>query len=94
MDQSSVGARCSPEVQVARIDEITTVDAFDRSAANTCVNYGLITKMRTREFHELGQLVARIVIERLTLGRSLEWIADLGRFLEQHLDPKVQGSFI
>jgi len=50
--------------------------------------------MRTREFHELGQLVARIVIERLTLGRSLQWIADLGRFLEQDLDPKVQGSLI
>src|SRR5437773_4793993 len=75
----------SPEVQVARIDEITPVDAFARLAANTCVNYGLTTKMRAREFHELGQLVARVVIKRLTLGNSLEWIADLGPFLEQDL---------
>jgi len=78
----------SPDVQVARIDEIGPVDAFARLAANTCVNYGLTTKMRAREFHELGQLVARVVIKRLTLGNSLEWIADLGPFLEQDLAPR------
>jgi hypothetical protein len=86
--------RYSPEVQVARIDEITSRDAFARLAANTCVNYGLTTKMRAREFHELGQLVQRVVIKRLTLGSSLEWIADLGPFLEQDLGLEVQGSFI
>jgi hypothetical protein len=79
----------SPEVQVARIDEITPRDAFARLAANTCVNYGLTTQMRAREFHELGQLVQKIVIKRLTLGNSLEWIADLGLFLEQDLGPEV-----
>ena len=79
---------CSPEVQVARIDEITPLDAFARLAANTCVNYGLTTKMRAREFHELGRLVQRVVIKRLTLGDSLEWIADLGPFLEQELAPR------
>ncbi len=84
----------SPEVQVVRIDEITPLDAFARLAANTCVNYALTTKMRAREFHELGQLVQRVVIKRLTLGNSLEWIADLGPFLEQDLGPEVQGSFI
>jgi len=78
----------SPEVQVARIDEISPLDAFARLAANTCVNYGLTTKMRAREFHELGQLVAKVVVKRLTLGNSLEWIADLGPFLEQHLTPR------
>src|SRR4029077_5358084 len=83
----------SPDVQVARIDEITPVDAFARLAANACVNYALTTKMRAREFHELGQLVARVVIKRLTLGNSLERIADLGPFLEQELCPEVQGSF-
>ena len=77
----------SPGIEVARIDEITPVDAFARLAANTCVNYGLTTKMRAREFHELGQLVAKVVIKRLTLGNSLEWIADLGPFLEQDLRP-------
>jgi len=80
--------RYSPEIEVARIDEITPVDAFARLAANTCVNYGLTTKMRAREFHELGQLVARVIIKRLTLGNSLEWIADLGPFLEQDLAPR------
>ena len=75
----------SPDVQVARIDEITPLDAFARLAANTCVNYGLTTQMRAREFHALAQLVARVVIKRLTLGKSLEWIADLGPFLEQDL---------
>ena len=75
----------SPEVQVVRIDEITPLDAFARLAANTCVNYGLTAKMRATEFHELGRLVQRVVIKRLTLGDSLEWIADLGPFLEQHL---------
>ncbi len=84
----------SPEVQVARIDEITPLDAFARLAANTCVNYALTTKMRAREFHELGQLVARVVIKRLTLGNSLKWIAELGPFLEQDLGPGVQGNFI
>jgi hypothetical protein len=85
----------SPEVKVARIDEITPVDAFARLAANTCVNYGLTTKMRAREFHELGQLVQRVVIKRLTLGNSLEWIAELGPFLEQELDPEVvESSFV
>ena len=78
----------SSDVQVARIDEITPVDAFTRLVANTCVNYGLTTKMRAREFHQLGQLVARVVIKRLTLGSSLEWIADLGPFLEQDLGPE------
>ena len=80
----------SPDVQVARIDEITPVDAFARLAANSCVNYALNTKMRVREFHDLGQLVARVVIKRLTLGNSLQSIADLGPFLEQDLSPEVQ----
>jgi hypothetical protein len=75
----------SPEVQVARIDEISPLDAFARLAANTCVNYGLTTKMRAREFHELGRLVQRVVIKRLTLGNSSDWIADLGAFLEEEL---------
>lgn len=78
---------CSPEVQVARIDEIRPIDAFSRVAANTCVRYSLTTKMRAKEFHELGQLVQRVVIKRLTLGRSLDWIANLGPFLEEHLAP-------
>jgi hypothetical protein len=73
----------SPEVQVVRIDEIGRVDAFARLAANTCVNYGLTTKMRAREFHELGRLVHRVPLKRLTLGNSLDWIADLGPFLEE-----------
>ena len=80
----------SPEVQVARIDEITPLNAFARLAANTCVNYGLTTKLRAREFHELGQLVARVVIKRLILGTSPDWIAKLGTFLEQNL---VLGEF-
>jgi hypothetical protein len=78
----------SHEVRVARTDEITSLDAFARLGANTCLNYGLNTNMRTREFHELGQLVARVVIKRLTLGNSLAWIADLGPFLEQDLAPE------
>ena len=78
----------SPEIEVARIDEITPVDAFARLAANTCVNYGLTTKMRAREFHELGQLVASVVIKRLTLGSSLDWVTDLGPYLEQDLAPR------
>ena len=73
----------SREVQVARIDEITSLDAFARLAANTCVNYGLTTKMRAREFHELGRLVHRVPLKRLTLGNSLDWITDLGPFLEE-----------
>jgi hypothetical protein len=73
----------SPEVQVVRIDEIGRVDAFARLAANTCVNYGLTTKMRAKEFHELGKLVQRVVIKRLTLGSSLDWVGNLGAFLEQ-----------
>lgn len=81
----------SPDVWVARIDEIGTIDAFARLAANTCVNYALTTEMRAREFRVLGQLVARVAIKRLTLGNSLEWIADLGPFLEEHLGPEVQG---
>jgi hypothetical protein len=73
----------SPEVQVVRIDEIGRVDAFARLAANTCVNYGLTTEMRAKEFHELGKLVQRVVIKRLTLGSSLDWVGNLGAFLEQ-----------
>jgi hypothetical protein len=46
--------------------------------------------MRAREFHALGQLVQKVVIKRLTLGDSLEWIADLGLFLEQDL--ALRGS--
>ncbi len=84
----------SPEVQVARIDEITPVEAFTRLTGNTCVNYGLTTKMRAREFQELGRLVQRVVIKRLTLGSSSEWIADLGPLLHQHLSPEVEASFI
>jgi hypothetical protein len=80
----------SPEVQVARIDEITSLDAFARLAANTSINYGLTTKMRAREFHELGQLVQRVVTKRLTLGDPPDWIADLGPFLEQVL---TSGGF-
>ena len=75
----------SPEVQVARIDEITPLDAFAQLAANTCVNYALTTEMRAREFHTLGRLVQTVTIKRLTLGSSLDWIADLGRFIEQDL---------
>jgi hypothetical protein len=78
---------CSLEVQVARVDEIRPVDAFARLAANTCVNYGLTTKMRAEEFHALGQLVQRVAIKSLTLGNSLDWIGDLGPFLEQDLAP-------
>ena len=78
---------CSPDVQVARIDEIRPVDAFARLAANTCVNYGLTTKMRAEEFHALGQLMQRVAIKRLTLGNSQDWIAELGPFLEQDLAP-------
>jgi hypothetical protein len=78
----------SPEVQVARIDEITPLDAFARLAANTCVNYGLTTKMRTSEFHELGRLVHRVPIKRLTLGSSRDWITGLGPFVEQALTPR------
>lgn len=78
----------SPEVQVARIDELTPRNAFARLAANTCVNYGLTTNMRAREFHELGQLVAKVVIKRLTLGNSMDWMANLGLFLEQVLTPR------
>ena len=82
----------SPDVQVARIDEIRPVDAFARLVSNTCLNYGLTTKMRAMEFHELAQLVARVVIKRLTLGNSLEWIANLGPFLEQALAPRGCGQ--
>jgi len=78
----------SPEVEVARVDEVTPVEAFARLAANTCVNYGLTTKMRAMEFHELGQLVPKIITRRLTLGKSFEWIAELGPILEKDLaDP-------
>ena len=75
----------SPEVQVARIDEITPVDTFGRLLANTYVSYGLTTKMRAREFHELGRLVYKVAIKRLTLGSSADWIVRLGPFLEQVL---------
>jgi len=78
----------SPEVQVARIDEIGTVDAFARLAANTCVNYALTTEMRAREFRALGQLVETVPIKRLTLGSSLDWVANLGPLLEQDLAPR------
>jgi hypothetical protein len=84
----------SPEVQVARTDEITPVDAFAQLAANTCVNYGLTKRMRAMEFHELGHLVQKVFIKRLTLGSSSEWIAALGPFLEQDLGREVQCSFI
>ncbi|MGI8480499.1 MAG: hypothetical protein ACR2MF_00275 [Chthoniobacterales bacterium] len=77
----------SLEVQAARVEEIRPVDAFARLAANTCVNYGLTTEMRAREFHALGQLVKRVVTKRLTLGNSLNWIAALGPFLAQDLAP-------
>jgi hypothetical protein len=77
----------SPAVRVARIDEITPVDAFARLSANTYVSYGLTTKMRAREFHELGRLVHRVATKRLTLSSSLDWIAGLGPFVEQALAP-------
>ncbi len=77
----------SLEVQVARVDEIRPVDAFARLTANTWANYALTTKMRAKEFHAMGQLVQRVLIKRLTLGNSLDWIADLGPFLEQDLAP-------
>jgi hypothetical protein len=77
----------SPEVRFARVDEIRPVDAFARLAVNTCVNYALTTKMRAKEFQALGQLVTRVVIKRLTLGSSLDWVADLGPLLEQDLAP-------
>lgn len=82
----------SAEVEIARIDEITPVDAFARLAANTCVNYGLTTKMLAREFHQLGQLVARVVIKRLTLGNSSDWSGNLGPFLEQDLASQAPGQ--
>ena len=75
----------SPEVQVARIDEITPGDAFRRLLAYTYVSYGLTTTMRAREFHELGRLVHKVAIKRLTLGSSADWIARVGPFLEQVL---------
>ena len=79
----------SPDVQVARIDEITPRDAFFRLAATTYINsytdYGLTQRLRVREFHELGQLVARVVINRLTLGKSRDSLASLGPFLEQEM---------
>jgi hypothetical protein len=77
----------SPDVRVARIDEIGTVDAFARLAVNTCVNYALTTEMRAREFRALGQLVETVPIKRLTLGSSLDWVANLGPLLEQDLAP-------
>ena len=77
----------SPDVRVARIDEIGTVDAFARLAANTCVNYALSKEMRAREFRALGQLVETVPIKRLTLGSSLDWVANLGPLLEQDLAP-------
>ena len=73
----------SPNVQVARIDEITPVGAFARLPANTYVSYGLTPEMRAREFRELGLLVARVAVKRLTLGSSLDWIAGLGPLVEQ-----------
>lgn len=75
----------SPEVQVARIDEITPGDAFRRLLAYTYISYGLTTEMRAKEFHELGRLVHKVAIKRLTLGSSADWIARLGPFLEQVL---------
>jgi hypothetical protein len=82
----------SPELEVARIDEIRPVDAFARLAANTCLNYGLTTNMLAREFHQLGQLVAKVVIKRLTLGNSSDWIGNLGPFLEQVLAPGMSKA--
>jgi hypothetical protein len=88
----------SPEVQVARIDEITPVDAFGRLSANTYLSYGLTTKMRAREFHELGRLVHKVAIKRLTLGRSVA-CAGLGPFVEQILaregssQPQLESSY-
>ncbi len=79
----------SPDVQVARIDEIRPVAAFFRLAATTYINsytdYGLTQRLRVREFHELGQLVQRVVINRLTLGKSRDSLASLGPFLEQEM---------
>lgn len=89
----------SPEVQVARIDEITPVDAFARLPANTYVSYGRTTKMRAREFQELGRLVQKVAIKRLTLSYSVDWIAGLGPFVEQILargglrQPQLESSY-
>jgi len=88
----------SPAVRVARIDEITPVDAFGRLPANTYISYGLTTKMRAREFQELGRLVRRVAIKRLTLGRSVA-CAGLGPFVEQILarvgssQPQLESSY-
>jgi len=80
----------SRAVEVARIDEITPMDAFARLPANTYVSYGLTTKMRAREFQELGRLVHRVAIKRLTLGFSIDSITALGSFIEQAL--ALEGS--
>lgn len=73
----------SENLQIARADLISSVEALPRLVANTSVNYALTSEMRRREFHVLGRFVEKIIIKRLTLGASPECVEMLGSFLEQ-----------
>jgi hypothetical protein len=73
----------SQNVQIARADLISSIEAFPRLVANTSVNYALSSDMRRREFRTLGRFVEKIIIKRLILGTSPECFEMLGSFLEQ-----------
>jgi hypothetical protein len=73
----------SQNVRIAHADVISSIEAFPRLVANTCVNYALSSDIRRKEFHALGRFVEQIIIKRLTLGTSPDCFEMLGSFLEK-----------
>src|SRR5262249_19987293 len=73
----------SQNVRIARAEIVSSIEAFPRLVANTCVNYALSSDMRRKEFHALGRFVDQTIIKRLILGTSPECFQMLASFLEQ-----------